>query len=728
VPVRVWPRAPLKFVKMNELNNALSLHRQGRLDEAEKIYLFLSKKDNNNSTLLQLLGTLYFQKEKYKIAESYLLKSLNKDPVNPSTLNNLGLLYKKIDKTEESIKYFNKNIEKNNFLNSWVNKSNILLEKKNYDEGLKFSKEALIKFPENIKLKNNLAIFYFECGYLNESLNIYKDFDKHGLHFIDSYLNYSNILVKINNLQEALIILNKMLFYDPKNQYALRQRAFVYQKFLDFDKAEEDLLLAIKLDELNFLNIKTLVEFYTDNKKYQKAITYCNLMIDKNIEANFFRIKKIFCQIHLGSWSGLKNNLNTFNDSLNTNNLSLNPTTLKYLNDDSDFQKKFTKNYWDQIPKHNSLLKILNENKGKKFTTKIRIGYFSGDFTNHAVYHCIQDLFLNHDKLNFEIYAYSTFKKEGPERNKIKKNVDKFYDIDHLTDKQIIELVISHSLDVAIDLSGYTNHNKSHLFEYNISKIKINYLGFPGTMGSKKYDYIIADQNVIPESSISSYSEKVLYMPEIYMPFSPQDFDLNIERAEFDLPKNVFIMGCFSRIEKILPNVFDSWMKVLNSYEDVYLALRIDNEVAINNINHYCKENNFNFNQILFLKRVEEHKDNLRRISTFNLYLDTYPYNGHSTISDSLFQSCVPTISFTGNSFASRVSYSFLKSLKLEQLITYNENDYLKKIQYYCKNREDLTEIRNYLMKYKNNNMDRMKKFTRDFELLILSILPKGKK
>jgi protein O-GlcNAc transferase len=212
------------------------------------------------------------------------------------------------------------------------------------------------------------------------------------------------------------------------------------------------------------------------------------------------------------------------------------------------------------------------------------------------------------------------------------------------------------------------------------------------------------------------------------MPFSPQVFDLNISRDEFNLPKNAFIMGCFSRIEKILPNVFGSWMKVLNIYEDAYLALRINNKAVIDNINLYCKENNFNFNQILFLKPVEDHKDNLRRISTFNLYLDTYPYNGHSAISDSLFQCCVPTISFTGNSFASRVSYSFLKSLKLDQLIAYNENEYSKKIQYYCENRKDLAEIRNYLIKHKNNNMDRMKKFTKDFELLILSIMSKKNK
>ncbi len=706
---------------MDDLDKALSFHRQGKLEEAEKIYSDILKKDKNNPEILQLLGTINLQLKDYKISEEYFLKSLNQDSNNSRTLNNLGLLYKEIGNFEKSINYFATNIEKNDFENSWVNKSNILLEYKKYDEGLKFTKEALIRFPKNRKIKNNLAVFYFECGNQNESLKIYNEFDKDKLHFTDSYLNYVNILIKINNFSEALKILNSLIFTDPQNQNALRQRSFIYKKSLDFKKAEDDLLQAIKIDKLNFLNNKMLVDIYIEKNEYQKAITYCDSMININIETNFFLPKKIFCKMKLGIFSNLKKDLDVFNNDLNENNLSLDPLLIKYINDDGHFQKKIAENYWGQNPKNNYLSKVFNKDNIDKLKTKIRIGYFSGDFKDHAVFQLIQDLFSNHDKSNFEIYAYSTFKKEGSSREKIIKNVDKFFDIDDLTDEEILKLVVSHSLDIAIDLSGYTNNSKSHLFEYNISKIKINYLGFPGTMGTNKYDYIIADQNIIPKNSLNLYSEKVLYMPEVYQPFSPKIFDLNVERKEFNLPENVFIMGCFSRIEKILPNIFNIWMNVLNKYEDVYLALYIKNEDVIKNITSYCKENNFNSNRILFLKTIE-HKDNLRRISTFNLYLDTFPYNGHTGISDSLFQSCVPTICITGKSFASRVSYSLLKSLKLDQFITYNEIEYQKKIEFYCEKRKELVETRKFLIKHKNNNINRMKKFTKDFEKLILSI------
>ena len=140
---------------------------------------------------------------------------------------------------------------------------------------------------------------------------------------------------------------------------------------------------------------------------------------------------------------------------------------------------------------------------------------------------------------------------------------------------------------------------------------------------------------------------------------------------------------------------------------------------------YIVKKNKFDFSQIIFLDHLD-HEENLKRMSTFDLYLDTYPYNGHTAISDSLFQSCVPTISFTGNSFASRVSYSLLKYSKLEKLIAYNEHEYYNKIDYYCSNRDELNEIKQYLINFKDINKDRMKKFTKDFETTIKSLISKN--
>ena len=706
-----------------DLDRAIVLHRKGQLDEAENIYLKIIEIDKNNYSILQLLGTLYLQKKNFKLSEKFLLKSLKQDQLNPGTINNLGILKKNTKDFEKALEYFELNIKKNNFLNSWVNKSNLLIENESYHEGLEFSKEAIKSFPKNIKIKNNHAVFLFKCGFQKEAVKIYEEMENEGFHFSDSYINFCNLLIQVNNLDYALSTINKFLSIHTNNLEGLRKRHYINKLLLNFNEAEEDLFTAKKIDDLNFLTNKMIVELYIDFKKFDKAISYCNVMINNNIEKNFFLSKKIISKINIGDWDNFINEYKLFNQILDTNGTYINPLTLKYLNDNALFQKKFSENFWNNKFKNNYLTKISSkrENSNNNDRSKIRIGFFSGDFRDHAVFHLVQDLFLNIDKSKFEIYSYSSLKRDGKERNKIIDNSFKFFDLDNLSDEAIIKLLISHNLDIAIDLSGYTIHNKSHLFEYNISNIKINYLGYPGTMGTKKYDYIIADKYIIPKEHSDFYSEKIIYMSETYQPHTPKEFNLNVKRSDYDLPENKFILGSFSRIEKILPNIFDTWMEILKKYDDAYLALCINNEIVKKNIKIHCEKKNFDFERIIFLKPID-HEQNLKRISTFDLYLDTYPYNGHTGISDSLFHSCVPTISFSGKSFASRVSLSLLSSVNLQKLVTFNEKDYFEKIDYYCSNRNELKKIKEYLIKFKNSNLNRMISFTKEFEKLLSSI------
>ena len=262
-----------------DFDRALALHRSGQLDKAKIIYLNLLKKDQNNPSLLQLLGTIYLQNKDYELSEKYFLQSLSYDPKNPGTLNNLGILKKRTNNLEKSIEYFEINIKKNNFLNSWVNKSNILLETDKNNEGLEFSRKALEKYPKDRKLRSNYAIFLFKCGFQKESLQIYEKLDFEELHSPDSYFNYSNLLIQINNLPKALDVINKLILLDPKNLNGLRQRHYINKILFDFKKSEEDLLKAIKIDKFNFLSNKMIVELYIDFKKHKMALPYCNLRL-----------------------------------------------------------------------------------------------------------------------------------------------------------------------------------------------------------------------------------------------------------------------------------------------------------------------------------------------------------------------------------------------------------------------------------------------------------------
>ena len=704
-----------------EIKKALSFHQKGKLKEAEDLYLNILSSFPDDSGLLQLLGTLYLQKNNVDLSKKYLEKSFNKDPNNPITLNNLGNLEKRLGAYDKAMEYFQTNINKNNFLGSWINKSNLLLQLGKYQEGLEFIKKAINQYPENTKIRNNYAVFLYNCGFKKECLDIYKDFDEQKIHFTDSYINYSRILYLNKSYEDALFIINNLIFEDGKNIIALRHRFLIYKEINELNKAEQDILSAYKLNNHDLSTNKTIVEFYLDTKNFDKAMPYCDLMISKNTEISFFLMAKITCKIHLGLWNGLLDELNLLENKID-DKIIFRPLALRYFNDNAEIQKKNAENYWFQRLKtkqHSGIKKYFSESETKN---KIKIGYISGDFRKHAVFNLIQDLFLNHDKSVFEIYAYSLFKQDGPEREKVSRHVNFFYDIDDKSNDEIVKLIQSHSLDIVIDLAGYTMLGKPEIFNSDIAKIKINYLGYPGTMGSKNYDYIIADHTIIPVEHKNFYSEKVLYLKENYQPFTPIPLESDFDRSTFNLPQDGLILGCMSRIEKILPNIFNIWMEIMKKHLDTYLALYIIDTKVKNNIKNYCNKNNFDFERIIFLDHIN-HLDNLKRISMFDLYLDTFPYNGHTGISDSLFQSCVPTISFNGNSFASRVSMSLLSSLNLQNLITTSEQEYQKKIDFYCSNRTELKKIKDYLLKHKNKNFNRMKSFTKDFESLMLSLI-----
>lgn len=147
-----------------------------------------------------------------------------------------------------------------------------MLENEKYNEGLEFSKEAIKIFPKNLKIRNNLAIFLFKCGFKNEALKIYREFDLQKLHFKESYINYSNLLIVINKLHKALEVINNFILEDKNNLEALRQRSLINKLLSNFDKSEEDLLKSIQIDKLNIVSNQMIVKFYIDKKIMKRQL------------------------------------------------------------------------------------------------------------------------------------------------------------------------------------------------------------------------------------------------------------------------------------------------------------------------------------------------------------------------------------------------------------------------------------------------------------------------
>jgi predicted O-linked N-acetylglucosamine transferase (SPINDLY family) len=311
---------------------------------------------------------------------------------------------------------------------------------------------------------------------------------------------------------------------------------------------------------------------------------------------------------------------------------------------------------------------------------RIRVGYFSADFHNHATSYLMAELFEVHDRLKFEIYGFSFGPNTQDEmRNRLTKGFDKFLDVSKLPDSEIAQLSRDLEIDIAIDLKGYTEDSRTEVFAYRCAPIQVNYLGYPGTMGVDYMDYVIADPIVVSESNVDSFAEKIAYLPNCYQVNDSKRkiSDKPFTRLDCGLPEKGFVFCCFNNGYKIQPQMFQIWMRILQSVEGSVLWLYEDNSTASANLRREAEQLGVDSNRLIFAPRLpmEEH---LARHCMADLFLDTLPYNAHTTASDALW-SGVPVLTCMGKSFAGKVAASLLNAIDLPELITYNAQEYEKK-------------------------------------------------
>jgi len=307
---------------------------------------------------------------------------------------------------------------------------------------------------------------------------------------------------------------------------------------------------------------------------------------------------------------------------------------------------------------------------------RIRIGYFSANFHNHAVMYLMAKLLERHDRSRFEIHAYSY----GPDtddemRQRAQKGVEVFHDVRALNSQEIAELARKDGIDIAIDLMGHTENARPEIFVHRAAPIQINYLGYPGSMGSHM-EYIIADRTLIPEGHDDHYSEKIIYLPHTYMPSDDEReiSDRPMTRKEMGLPEQGVVFCSFNNIYKIGAKEFGIWMRLLDSVPGGVLWLKGANPWAVRNLREEAQKRGVDPNRIIFAERVSM-AEHLARHRLADLFLDTFHYNAHSTASDALWAG-LPVITLAGQSFAARVAASLLNAIGLPELITHSASDY----------------------------------------------------
>ena len=330
---------------------------------------------------------------------------------------------------------------------------------------------------------------------------------------------------------------------------------------------------------------------------------------------------------------------------------------------------------------------------------KIRVAYLSGDFGEHAVSYLLAGVIARHDTRRFDTIAVGWGRQnDGPTRARLEAAFGRFIDATHTSDAEVAMQLRDLEVDIAIDLTGHTGGQRTGIFALRSAPLQVNYLGYPGTSGAPYMDYIIADSIVIPRAEERAYSECVARLPNCYLPnddrrsIGPE----TLTRGAAGLPESGFVFCAFNNPVKITPAVFSVWMELLRQVPESVLWLRAGVTEARRNLERAAEERGIAPSRLVFAASVDSIESHLARHRLADLFLDTLPYNGHTTACDALWAG-LPVLTCSGRSFASRVGESVLRAMALPELITHSLPGYAQAALELARNPSRLGGIRERL-------------------------------
>ena len=526
-----------------------------------------------------------------------------------------------------------------------------------------------------------------------------------------------NSYLSLRDIKEARFILDDAINNNPTSESLIFNYAKLEEDLFNFDRAIELYEKGLKLNTQNFKALSNLGGLYQKTNKYLKAIEVYKKAIKLQPQIAHLKISLLTCKAFACDWSEPKYVQETLN-KIYTLDQGICPFDLLPIEDNPSNHLKRAKHFFE------SKYKRASQNISYIPKKKIRVGYFSADFRKHAVMYLIKGLFTLHNKEQFDIYIYSLNSKEDELTDELKKSVNLFRNISDVSDENAVCMARHDSLDIAVDLMGYTKKMRLSIFSLRVAPIQISYLGYPGSTGADCIDYLIADKVIIPDKFKKFYSEKVIYMPNCYQcnDSNRKTSEREFSKTQLGLPENAFVFACFNANNKITSTEFDIWMNLLKKIQNSVLWLYKSNNYSVINLKKESEKRGVESSRIIFADRISN-EEHLSRIKFADLFLDTFNYNAHTTASDALW-SGVPVITKQGKSFSARVCSSLLTSLSLEELIVKDNLEYEEKAFCIATNRAYLKDLKYRLKQSRTkSSLFDTKGFTENLEKIYIKLV-----
>ena len=676
-----------------QFQSADALLDLGRLDEAIAGFTKVLDLDgqhlaarHNRAVSAQHLG-------RYEAALADYDTLLTISPQDVEARINRGVVLRRMGRPQEALDALESVVRlSDQHAGAYSNLGNVLQDLGRFDEAVAAFDRAISLNPQNPDALSNRGVALAELGRLDEAIDSYDRAIRLDPGAADAYSNRGLAYKALRRPTEALTDFETAITLNPNFAEAYSNKGNALQELKHFDLAIESYDRAISLRPDNADAHYNRGNALQELKQTAAARDAYATALWLDPAYGYLPGTLLHTSMQLADWTGGPEAIADLETGILHGRKVAPPFPVLALTD-SPMAQKAAAETWirDKVPQRRRLEAIGARPPGKK----LRIGYFSADFHNHAMAYLMAELYEAHDRSQFELTGFSL----GPDRDddmrkRTSRAFDKFIDVRTLSDLEIAQTARSLEIDIAVDLNGFTQGARLGAFADGCAPIQINFLGYPGTLGAPYMDYIVADHVLIPEGSQKFYSEKVIYLPHSYQVNDSQReiSDRVFSRAELGLPEAGFVFCCFNNGYKILPEIFDIWMRLLNQIDGSVLWLLADSPIAVENLRREAERRGVAGDRLVFAGRMPL-PDHLARHRAADLFIDTLPYNAHTTASDALWAG-LPVLTCQGESFAGRVASSLLTAVGLEDLITTRLDDYESRALHLATHPEALTGLR----------------------------------
>ncbi|WP_348540172.1 tetratricopeptide repeat protein [Shimia sp. R9_2] len=510
-----------------------------------------------------------------------------------------------------------------------------------HSEAVPFFVSLLKVFPENVITLRNLAISLRESREYQAAADVYLTLlQLDPTTAQEVYLNLADISRRLGNRSAALDFAQKGYELNPEN-------LDLAKNYVGLLSARGNISKAIEIAE------KTLLQHPTQD------------------DLKAFVIREL---AHVCDWARLKPYENEMSQ-IGLGAVAVDPFSFVSLDGDPESTRQ-------RMRKHTARALAATQMTRPPLVSpegrKIRIGYFSSDFYAHATMDLLRGVLRNHNRDLFEVHLfYYADYVDDAEHQFAKTHSDFVHYVRDKSDLQIAQLSRELKIDVAVDLKGHTNNNRIAIFGWGAAPITISYLGYPGTLGSEVFDYMVVDAVTVPPELENHYDEKLIFMPGSYQPNDDQRMqpDWTKTRADYGLPEDAFVFCSFNSAYKITEDCFERWMEIMTRVENSVLWLLARNDLAFENLQKEAQARGIAPERLIRAHPVSR-MEHLARHHLADLFIDTFTCNAHTTAADALWMG-LPVITMPGQVFQSRVAASLLSALEMDELIVETQEEYV---------------------------------------------------